>query len=41
LKRKRFEFIKHSALRSGLEIPNGLLARDVPQIIILTFDGPI
>uniref|UniRef100_A0A7I4NLN8 EGF-like domain-containing protein n=1 Tax=Brugia malayi TaxID=6279 RepID=A0A7I4NLN8_BRUMA len=27
--------------RSGLEIPNGLLARDVPQIIILTFDGPI
>uniref|UniRef100_A0A0R3RUC5 NodB homology domain-containing protein n=1 Tax=Elaeophora elaphi TaxID=1147741 RepID=A0A0R3RUC5_9BILA len=27
--------------RSGLEIPGGLLARDVPQIILLTFDGPI
>lgn len=31
----------HSTLRSGLEIPGGLLAREVPQIILLTFDGPI
>ncbi|CAG9540103.1 unnamed protein product [Cercopithifilaria johnstoni] len=27
--------------RSGLEIPGELLARDVPQIILLTFDGPV
>ncbi|VDK50100.1 unnamed protein product [Gongylonema pulchrum] len=27
--------------RSGLEIPGGLLASDVPQMILLTFDGPV
>uniref|UniRef100_A0A915Q2C2 EGF-like domain-containing protein n=1 Tax=Setaria digitata TaxID=48799 RepID=A0A915Q2C2_9BILA len=26
---------------SGLEIPGGLSARDVPQMILLTFDGPV
>ncbi|VDM97604.1 unnamed protein product [Thelazia callipaeda] len=27
--------------RSGLEIPNGLLPSEVPQMILLTFEGPI
>ncbi|VDK69232.1 unnamed protein product [Litomosoides sigmodontis] len=27
--------------RSRMEIPGGLLARDVPQIVLLTFDGPV